>query len=210
MKRGFFYDIKHWFFHFFSFKLKSEVIIVKTVRDLSEELSVTKQSINYYIRQNKGEFDKHIKKIGQANKLDEEAQNIIRKHFKQSDRANQKKPEASDKSTRKQSEGTGKTKLEQSQEETIKTLREELASRREELKMAQNLIDQQQRLTLQTNNTVEYLREENKQLKLIAENSEKNWKEPEVSENEPERSNNSTQDNQKSSKNTKKKWMFWK
>ncbi|MGX4764228.1 hypothetical protein [Holzapfeliella sp. JNUCC 72] len=183
---------------------------MKTVRDLSEELAVTKQSINYYIRQNKGKFDKHIKKIGQANKLDKEAQNIIRKHFKQSDRANQKKPENSDKSTRKQSEGTGKTQLEQSQEETIKTLKEELASRREELKMAQNLIDQQQRLTLQTNNTVEYLREENKQLKLIAENSGKNRKEPEVFENEPEKSNNSTQVDQKSSKTTKKKWMFWK
>lgn len=204
------------------------MVDIKTVRELSQEIGITKQSINYYIRQNKNKFDKHIEKVGQANKLDEEAQNIIKEHFKQSDRANRNKPEGSDikpesnqnkpetseNLTEKQSESTGKTQLEQSQEETIKILREELASRREELKMAQNLIDQQQRLTLQTNNTIEYLREENKQLKLTAESSEKNRNKPEnqpkYSEINPEGSNNSTRKNRKDSKKNKKGWKFWK
>lgn len=200
---------------------------MKTVREISQEIGITKQSINQYIASSE-KLKKHVKQIKRANRIDEDGEKIIIEHFKNSIQTKKKFQKTSknlSKDSRKDDESFSEERQKDSnsfhydaQMETIKILREELKDRTRQLDSAHKLIDQQQQLTLQSNTTINELKqkveneqkEKNEVLKLL-ENSKEKTEKP--SGESHQSSENLSEDFQKASEDSRKAsewWKFWK
>ncbi|MEJ6348819.1 hypothetical protein R4Y45_06265 [Holzapfeliella sp. He02] len=184
---------------------------MKTVRELAEEIGVSKQAVARYIRSHKKEVDKHLKKEKQTFLLDEELQSTIKQHFernryKRTDntKANQQQTDTEPVQTDTRTESEPATNPQQEiidiLKKQVESQQKELESRDREIEKVHSLLDQQQRLTLQTNSSIDTLREENEHLKRI--------------ENEPNQNRQQTSaepvENQQRTDTPKPWWKFWK
>ncbi|MGX4645725.1 hypothetical protein [Holzapfeliella sp. JNUCC 80] len=196
---------------------------MKTVRELSQEIGITKQSINQYITSST-ELKKHVKQIKRANHIDEKGEKIIIEHFKNSIQT-KKKFQKDSKNIPEERQKASDNFQYNAQIETIKILREELKDRTRQLDSAHKLIDQQQKLTLQSNATINELKqkvenekeEKNKALKLLENSKKESQKSSEDNqqsyENLSEGFRKMSEDSLKISKEQQKDsawWKFWK
>lgn len=192
-------------------KFLIEVVTMKTVRELSQELGVSKQAVARYIRSHKKEVDKHIKKERQTFLLDKELQKTIKQHFernryKRTANAKTNQQRTDTESVRTDTQTSNEPNQNQQQEiiqilkKQVETQQKELDSRNKEIERVHSLLDQQQRLTLQTNSSIDRLREENEQLKQIENKSNQIQQE----------TNTELVKSQQSTETQKSWWKFWK
>lgn len=198
---------------------------VKTIRKISEELDVSKQSINRYINKQKDFKKNYVTTKDRTNYVNEDGQKELKEYFEQSLQVKIKKqdkqrndsvstnPQQPDDSIPTHSRKPGDNAPTYYQQ-LIDTLKKELENRNEELKQRsyeiqnmQKLLDQQQRLSLQSNSSIAELKEE---LKREREAKEKLLEQPkEFGDNVPI-DLQKVDDKQEKSSQSKSWWEFWK
>ncbi|MGX4645691.1 hypothetical protein [Holzapfeliella sp. JNUCC 80] len=209
----------------------------KTIREISEDLDVSKQSINRYINKQK-DFKKNcVTTKDRTNYVNEDGQKELKEYFEQSLQVKIKKQDKqhddSVSTTYHQPDDSVSThsrkpddNVPTDSQQLIDTLKKELENRNEELKQRsyeiqnmQKLVDQQQRLSLQSNSSIAELKEE---LKKEREAKEKLLEQPkefddsvstvrqQTDDNAPADLQQADDDKQKNSSQSKSWWKFWK
>ena len=190
---------------------------LKTIKELADELGITKQTVQYHIKNLPSKIRK--KNSRGAILLTKEEQNFIKSRVnKQSDRE-QSDREQSDReqSDREQSDREQfyleKIKI---QEEQIEDFKEQRIELREQVKHLGVLLDQQQRLALQDKKLLEeYKSEINelKSLKMPQEDKKENQSQEEVQtiKKQMEALNDKIKGQEQLNNQVSKKWyQFWK
>ena len=190
---------------------------LKTIKELADELGITKQTVQYHIKNLPSKIRK--KNSRGAILLTKEEQNFIKSRVnKQSDRE-QSDREQSDReqSDREQSDREqfylDKIKI---QEEQIEDFKEQRIELREQVKHLGVLLDQQQRLALQDKKLLEeYKSEINelKSLKMPQEDKKENQSQEEVQtlKKQMEALNDKIKGQEQLNNQVSKKWyQFWK
>lgn len=209
---------------------------MKTIRELSENLGVSKQSINRYINKEKDFKKNYVETKGRTNYVNKDGQKELKGYFEQSLQVKIKKQDKqvidSVSTTSRQPDDRLSTHSRESNDnvatnsqQLIDTLKKELENRNEELKQRsyelqnmQKLVDQQQRLSLQSNSSIAELKEE---LKKEREAKEKLLEQPkefddsvsivnQQSDKNTPTDLQQTDDKQEKGSQSKSWWKFWK
>lgn len=142
----------------------------KTIKELADELNVSKTAINKKLNANLKR--KHFSKIANKFVIDEEGQNIIKSMFKEV-----KSTTKNDNHQQENSE-TENLKVVDFFHEQIVIKDEQLKEKDKQIEKLQSLLDQQQILTLQANKkieTLEYNSEKKEEEKPTKNNEKRNW-----------------------------------
>ncbi|MGX4764166.1 hypothetical protein [Holzapfeliella sp. JNUCC 72] len=179
---------------------------MKKIKELSEELGVSRQTINRYINKTEDFKEKYVVTKGRTNFVNEAGQQLIKAHFEGENHQKEAKQSA------------------KSQDELVEVLKTELQTKNQQLETMQVLLDQQQRLTSQLTHNMDKLKEEldyerANRIELAAEDTE----ETDVDQKDEKESFKNTTDAQRAEDsqtpryyfgfrpmNQKKWWQFWK
>ncbi|MEJ6348952.1 putative DNA-binding transcriptional regulator [Holzapfeliella sp. He02] len=179
---------------------------MKKIKELSEELGVSRQTINRYINKTAGFKEKYVVIKGRTNFVNEDGQKLIKSHFE----SNEEKKETQSSTD--------------NNDELVDVLKKELHSKNQQLETMQILLDQQQRLTSQLTHNMNKLKEEldyerANRIELAAEDTQ----ETDIDETDTKESFKNTTDAQRAEDsqapryyfgfrpmNQKKWWQFWK
>ncbi|MGX4645730.1 DUF536 domain-containing protein [Holzapfeliella sp. JNUCC 80] len=188
---------------------------MKTVRELSQEIGVSRQAINNLLKSEK-KLKKYVKKVKGANQIDEGGQELIKQHFKTSKQANKKYSkqaydnfqtsgqQVSDK------EQTTFQQVDTVSQEVLTMLHQEMKDKNEQIKNLQKLLDQQQQLTLQSNSNLSEVKKEvdtEKQEKRQALELLESYKQD---VDKLKASSQQVSDNEQEQQESKPWWKFWK
>lgn len=179
---------------------------MKKIKELSEELGVSRQTINRYINKITGFKEKYVIVKGRTNFVNEDGQKLIKSHFESNEEAKETQSSMDN------------------YDELVNVLKTELQSKNQQLETMQTLLDQQQRLTSQLTHNMDQLKEEldyerANRIELATEDTE----EINIDDTDTKESFKNTTDAQRAEDNQapryyfgfrpmnqKKWWQFWK
>ena len=185
---------------------------LKTIKELADELGITKQTVQYHIKNLPSKIRK--KNSRGAILLTKEEQNFIKSRVnKQSDREQSDREQSDREQSDREQFYLDKIKI---QEEQIEDFKEQRIELREQVKHLGVLLDQQQRLALQDKKLLEeYKSEINelKSLKMPQEDKKENQSQEEVQtlKKQMEALNDKIKGQEQLNNQVSKKWyQFWK